>query len=223
MISMSRSLGTAALALSLAALGCQTAIVGSGRTGSDDRDVLTFTAVEVGDALEAEVHVTPGQPASVVVTGDDNLLAMVRTRVEGSTLRLEVDSPEGSYLDTRLPLKVLVAAPALDHLTARGAAEMVADGFAALDLTITASGASTVEVRGAAESLHVDVRGASDVRADQLQAEVVDVTVAGASDVVVCATGSLDVLAEGASTVEYTCDPDEVTEETAGSSDVHER
>lgn len=223
MISFSRILGSATVLLSLFATGCHGPLTGSGRPGSEVREVQAFTGVEVRDALEAVITVAPGEPRSVTVSGDEDLIGMVRTRVEGDTLVLEMDQGGGRSIETSLPIVVTISSPGLDHFAASGASEMTAGGVDAEEVTLSVSGASRVVLAGRARALRAGATKGSEIVADELVAEGVDIVVDGASDAIVCATESLDAKASGASSVGYACDPDEVTQQVEDASSVGPR
>jgi hypothetical protein len=232
-------LGGAALALATSACGTtlDPAANGSGTVVESEREVTSFGAIEVDGPLAVSVAV--GTPAAVVVRTDDNLQERVTAEVEDDTLRLGL--AENARTDT---LEVLVTVPSdtLRSLDVDGAASLTdtdpldgssvqlrADGASRVfvvvavdDLVIEAEGASVVNVTGEAGELGVSASGASSVEVGELVAQNASVEVDGASRATLSVTGSLDARATGASTVEYSGDP-QVTADADESSTIRAR
>ncbi len=232
-------LGGAALAL--ATSGCGTALdpaaTGSGTVVEAEREVASFEAIEVDGPLAVSVAV--GDAAAVVVRTDDNLQERVTAEVEDDTLRLGL--AETVRTDT---LEVLVTIPAdsVRVLDLDGSASLTdtdplggpsvdlrADGASRVfvvvavdEVDIEAAGASVVNVTGEAAQVNVSASGASSVEVGELAAQDATVDVDGASRATVQVAGTLDAQARGASTVEYTGDP-QVTADADESSTIRAR
>ena len=105
------------LMLLLAASGCNAviqpvtppAIQGSGVAKEEIRAVGPCDGIDVQSALSAVV--TAGPAASVTIRGDDNLVPLVETEVEGSTLHARMRPNTNST--TKLPLELVVTLPRL--------------------------------------------------------------------------------------------------------------
>ncbi|HVY49735.1 MAG TPA: DUF2807 domain-containing protein, partial [Minicystis sp.] len=85
------ALGLAALVSSGACVNVG-GTVGSGHAKTETRSVAAFHAVDLSGSLEAEVKV--GAPQKVEITGDDNLVPLVTTSVEGGKLSVQT---KGSF------------------------------------------------------------------------------------------------------------------------------
>jgi hypothetical protein len=174
-----------------------------------------------------------------VVRTDDNLQDRVTAEVEDDTLRLGLGEPVRT--DT---LEVLVTVPAdsLRVLDLDAAAsltdteplagpllELRADGASRVfvvvavdEVSIEAAGASVVNVTGEAAQVGVSASGASSVELGDLVGQDASVEVDGASRATVQVTGTLEARARGASTVEYSGDP-QVTADADESSTISPR
>jgi hypothetical protein len=99
--------------VALAPLGCKkeadpnARVRGSGVGGKAARKTPDFSQLKVGGTVRVEVEV--GKPTSLELLGEDNLLPLVTTRVEGGTL---VITPE-SVLKTSQPLVARITTPSL--------------------------------------------------------------------------------------------------------------
>lgn len=230
MRSMGMALATWAM---VAATGCNfQTIQGSGVAKTETRKVDDFHAVEVGGAIQATVKI--GDKPSVVLEGDDNLVPLIETKVEKG--RLVIGTTGGVGYSTKIGLKATITAPKLDALEASGAAKLDAtaatsDAFAidlsgpsdanvsgldAKSVTIKASGARHLTVKGKATSLTLDVSGACKIDADGLAAETVKADVSGASKVKVTASKSIAGDISGASHLDVAGSPASRSVTTSG-------
>src|SRR5262245_4681869 len=76
----------------------QNDVEGNGKAGSEKRSVPTFSEVDVSGSMRLEVVV--GAEPSVELSGDENLLRLIETKVEGN--RLSISATED--IDPDLPL-----------------------------------------------------------------------------------------------------------------------
>jgi hypothetical protein len=215
-LSAARLLVAAAIVVS--ASGCvvhsSPAITGSGTPQTESRDVASFGRVSVGGALHAEITVGPA--AAVQVTGDDNLVPLVRADVVGDELRLTLEE----NVRPKVPLRVIVTAPKLAGVRAGGASSVKAVGIDAERLDADASGASSLDLAGRVSTLKGEVSGASSLRARGLAAAVTTLDVAGASSAAVNCTGRLSADVSGASSLTYFGKPGSVEPRVSGASTV---
>jgi len=137
---------TVVLALgSAACFGSSTVgILGNDQNKVENRQVSAFDAVNVADSLTAMITVAPGQAQSVQVSGDSNLVPLVRTTVSGTTLTL--DMPPNTSFTTRLPLVVTVSAQALHALSADSSSTATSNTVSGGDVTVASSNSATVTV-----------------------------------------------------------------------------
>lgn len=141
-----RSIAVVALSLGGAAcssLGTAT-IMGSGQNKTEDRQVGGFDAIMVADSLSATITVAADQPQSVQVSGDSNLVPLVRATVSGTELTL--DMPPNTSFSTKLPLMVTVSAQALHALRADSSAVATASTVSGGDVTVESRNSAEVKV-----------------------------------------------------------------------------
>ena len=91
------------------------------------------------------------------------------------------------------------------------------------DIDMKISGASTVKATGKVKNLKLEASGASDMKNYNLQVENLIADLSGASDVKVYITNSITVKASGASSLNYSGNPEKVTVQTSGASSVTQR
>lgn len=233
------ALAVAAFAAFVSAGGCAWTshrVEGSGKAIEDKRAVENFTAVEIGGSLKGEIIV--GEPFSVVVKGDDNLVPLVQTKLDGNQLEVEVKNrvdirpKAGLSIIIRMPkleraeasgaseLKVGGATGPQLELEASGASHLHAAGVSGDALKVGASGASEVKLGGGVAKLEVDLSGASSLAARELTARTADVDVSGASNADVTSQEAVSGSASGASSVRVWGNPPKLAVDTSGASSV---
>lgn len=213
----------AALALAAAPTACgfsidlDTAKVrGSGVSATDRRSVGAFDRIDVSGNFDVVVQV--GSPVSVVLTGDDNLLPLVETTVQGSTLKIRPTERIGP----RAGMTVNVTTPTLDGIDVggsgdvtvhgvrsrsfragvHGSAGMVVDG-AFGDLGADVSGSGSLRMSGTAERIRAGVSGSGEIDLVEVPARTARVRVSGSGDIALRVSDSLDADVSGSGDVLY--------------------
>ncbi len=188
---------------------------GSGELLTDTRELDPFHQIEMGGALDLIVHV--GAEQKVVVSGDDNIVSKIETRVSGGKLHIDHDG----LLRPDLPLQVEVWVPTLAAVEASGATDIDVENLAGERFELELSGAGDVELRGKLDVLEVEISGAGDLDARSLEAKQVTIDLSGAGEAKVWATAKLDVDISGAGEVEYWGNPSEVEQDITGAGSLH--
>jgi len=93
---------------------------GSGHEADEERPVDDFSAVQL--RLPADVLVVVGEPTSITLTGDDNLLARVHTEVRGG--KLVITGERGKNLRFRKGLMVRIGTPDLSRFEVEGSGDV---------------------------------------------------------------------------------------------------
>jgi hypothetical protein len=216
-MSMSKSSRSTLAVLSLttvllALTGCGTR--GSGVSASETRELEAFTAIESGGALDLIVHVGAAEQ-KVVLSGDDNILPVIETRVRGDRLVVEHEG----WLRPELPLVLEVWVPSLEAVEASGTTNIEVDGLSG-EFDLDLSGATDAELSGRVERLDIDASGAADVDATDLEAASVIIDMSGAGEAKVWATQALEVDISGAGRVVYWGDPTDLRQDISGAGSV---
>ncbi|MCO6511267.1 MAG: DUF2807 domain-containing protein [Aridibacter famidurans] len=189
-------------------------VKGSGNVVTEKRNVSEFTKVDVGGVFNVEI--VAGKEQSVEVEADDNLLPLIKTRIDGETLRIE---SEKRY-STRSRLTIRITTPNIERVDLSGASNAVISNIGNEELVLDLSGASRVKVSGKTGSLTLDMSGASKIDAGELSADKVSVDGSGASRATVNVSKDLIADLSGASKVRYMGSPSNVQKKTSGGSSV---
>ncbi len=165
-----------ALAVALTLSSCGFGQVGSGREATERREVSSFDSIVV--AGQADVTVTPGD-RSVTVRGDDNLLARVRTEVDGGTLVIDEDRP----VTPRSGLVVEITTTALTGLTSQGSGDVAARDVAADTFTGVVDGSGNLDVTSVeGTTVAGTIDGSGDLTLDGVDTNTFTATLNGSGD-----------------------------------------
>lgn len=190
---------------------------GSGNVTSEKRNLTGFKAVDVGGVFQVEI--TAQKEFSVEVLGDDNLLPLIKTEVDDSTLRIDTER----RISPTSPVRVRISAPDIENLQVSGVANVTMNDVKNSALAVDSSGASKIAITGETSKLTIDVSGASKIDAENLKAIDASVDSSGASKINVNVSGELRTDLSGASKVTYTGTPTNVVTKKSGASSVSQK
>lgn len=216
-MSVLRSCVWLCLPLALALSGCiqlPVGIQGSGVSKTETRTVGEFHAVSHN--VVGEVTIQIGQPPSVQVTFDDNLLEILETSVVDGELRIDCNENYSSQVG----LKIQITAPSLDELKLTSVGSMEVTGFAGESLTVNQSGVGSLKVEGKAKSVDLKVSGVGSADLKGLEAETVKVVVSGVGEASVFASESVDASTSGIGEITVHGNPKEQKTKSSGIGEV---
>ncbi len=191
-------------------------IKGSGNEVTVDRTVVGFDKIE--SSIGADMDITVGGEFKVTLTGDDNIVELVETRVHGRTL--EIDSRKN--FSTRRDVKLTVSMPKLTELSDGGSGTVVVHKLSGDEFTLDISGSADVTCEGTARKLRIDVAGSGKAEFSGLACDRVNVELAGSGDITLTGTSKeLEIEIPGSGNVdarELKCD--DVTASIDGSGNI---
>lgn len=182
--------------------GSSDATRGSGVEATETRRLEAFD--EVRFAGEGRLEITLGADPSVELSGDDNLLPLVRTEVDGDELVIRPSEP----IDPRKDLVVRVSAPSLKRLDCSGSGAVEVRDVDEEDLVVGLAGAARLELAGTVDRFELDLSGVGKVHAEDLSAREVQVRVSGVGQARVRARERLEARVSGIGRVLYSGDPE---------------
>ena len=152
------------------------AVVGSGKIVSETRKLAEFDAIEL--RIRGNAYVTIGKPSPLEITGDDNILPLIKAEVHERRL---VISAEREFKTKQAPnLKITVAN--LQAATIAGSGDMHISGVNNESLSLNVRGSGDLRFEGKTAALAVNIAGSGDARltgkADQFAAGI-----AGSGDI----------------------------------------
>jgi hypothetical protein len=190
---------------------------GSGTPKTETREVGAFTAVKLVGSVRAEI--TAGTAQHVELSGDDNIVPLIRTEVTDKRLVIE---PKKS-VQPKLELVARIAMPTLSAVSTSGSASVSVAGIANDSFDLHTSGSAKIVARGAAKKLAINVSGAATLDAKELDAQDVTIDVSGSGELDVHASGVLDVHISGSATVRYYGSPTAVKKSISGAGTIEQR
>jgi hypothetical protein len=222
------------LFLSVVLSACQ-AVVGSGTVTTTTREVSAFRQIAISSGITA--HASTG-PRALTIRADDNLQALVETRVENDTLivrlkptTLVANSPtleaeisndffEGVEASGGVHVTMTATPVARFPLSSSGGSIIDVTGLSSTEFTLEASGGSVVTLTGVATRGTANASGASHLKLSGVPLESLEVSASGGSTITARVSGTLTGSASGGSSVSITGTPAS-TVESSGGSQVH--
>ncbi len=134
----------------------QETVVGSGKITTETRKLAEFDEIDL--RIRGNAYVTIGKPTPLEITGDDNLLPLIKTEVHERRL---VISAEHNFKTKQAPnLKITVAN--LEAASIAGSGDVHGFDLTAGNATVTISGSGDAKVN-VTRALSIQIRGSGDV------------------------------------------------------------
>jgi hypothetical protein len=205
-------------------------IRGNGNVIKQERQISSFTSLEVGGAFK--VFLTQGDKEALTVEADENLMDAIKTNVIGNTLKITTSED----ISDSKALNIYLTISKLEEMEISGACKLTCESklnlndldlecsgasdvelkLAANDLDLDFSGASQVDMFGSANEVSLDLSGASDLNALELEAEKYTADISGASHASIFVKSELSVDVSGAASLKYKGDPKLVQTDVSG-------
>ena len=192
-------------------------IQGSGILFEENRNLPEFSGIELSGAYEVSARC--GQKQEFLISGDDNIVPLVKTEVKGNTLKVTLKQS----VSTRKKITLTIAAKIIDSLKVFGAVKADIAGVSGTSFKLEIPGAGEVKLEGAVDALEISMPGAGNVNAKNLIATTADVDVRGAGNVVLTVSGELKASIRGVGNVDYYGNPGTVKEKISGIGRIRKR
>lgn len=183
---------------------------GSGVSASEDREVGDFTTIKLSGA--GTLDIVCGQPASLNVTTDDNLLEFIETQVSNDTLMIRntknLNATVGPIHD--------IGTETVQRVSVSGSGKINVADFDGENLEFDISGSGQIKVVGVTHSVSVDVSGSGSADLTELVSQTADIRISGSGKAKVNASEQLNVSISGSGRVDYIGNP-KVKKRIAGS------
>ncbi|RXK57826.1 DUF2807 domain-containing protein [Lacibacter luteus] len=208
---------------------------GNGEIATTNRSERDFKSVRTGGSFD--VYLTQGDNFEIKITGDENLLRYVETKVENGVLRIH--TRKGVNIRPTEDMKVHITAPRFAEVSLAGSGKIVAETNLTSDskikfsiagsgdilmkevnapqVAVNIAGSGKAEAAGATRDIDIDVAGSGDVIMKNLKAENAKVEIAGSGNVWLYASLKLDVRVAGGGDIHYYGNPTDIKSKLAGS------
>ena len=207
---------------------------GDGNVLKETRKISSFDGIDVSGAFD--IILKQGTIEEVIVEADANLLPLIRTEVDGSTLTIETKKP----IHHVTVMKVYITVKDLKRVDVSGAVDIHTEGRITVpELSIDASGASDSKMElgvqklkldcsgaskmrfsGFATDVSMDLSGASDIFGYDLLAETYYIEISGAGNAQLNVSKKIRAEISGAGSVKYKGSPSEVDQSVSGAGSI---
>lgn len=211
-------------------------VQGSGQAAEVQRETAPFSRLRLDGPFELQA--SAGRTNSLRLQGDDNILPLLQTVVEGDTLVIR--ARPGTGFRTRQPLRVKLVFSTLAAAELEGSGDAVLAGLNGPSFALSLSGSGDVRLQqvdlgrlvvrlagsgdisaeGRSQDTEFHLAGSGDIRAEHLLSLRTKVRVAGSGDARVHASESLDARVAGSGDVSYAGQPAKVSRAVAGSGEI---
>ncbi len=185
-------------------VGCNfvfNSIAGSGISATENRQITSFGRLSM--AGHGDINIQCGQPHSLALTTDDNLIDLIETEVKNGELRIEATES----IAPRIGPKFDITTEELSGISIAGSADVAVVDFAGDELALHVAGSGSFHVVGSAETVRLEIAGSGDADLTGLVAQRVDIKITGSGDARVHATEKLTVSIAGSGDIAYIGDP----------------
>lgn len=192
-------------------------IQGSGKARIEVRNLSGFKKVVAGGAVN--IAIVAQKDFGVTVEADDNLLPILKTEINGDTLRIYSTND----YTTQTRINVGISLPEIDGLEISGASVATITNAKTAALALNSSGAAEIKIDGTVDFLAVDASGSSKINAEPLRAVNAKINASGSSQVIVAVTEQIDATTSGSSRVFYLGNPRNLQQNISGSSSITQK
>ena len=180
-------------------------VKGNGNLASEMRKLSNFKAIEITIGYD-KILVNCGEEPSIHISGDENILPLITTRISKGILRIESDST----FETKADSEIIINVKSLKEFTFDGVGETVIQNVNSEKFTCNINGVGSCELNGKVESFYVSVNGVGSVNARQLIADDVVASLNGVGSVKLYAKNSLNASVNGIGGLTYFGNPAEL-------------
>jgi hypothetical protein len=184
-------------------------VKGNGIIKTEHRKLAGFSKIEANGGFK--IAWSSGKPG-LSVTGDENILPLIKTTVKGDTLTIE---SEDSY-EFSDAIVITLSSEYLKSARLNGGMALSVKGLKTDELQLEVNGASKVTLDGAATNFRAQLNGASELDAKALKTQTSDISMAGAGHGYVNASKKLTASVAGVGMLKYTGNPESVSKNVAG-------
>lgn len=209
-------------------------IKGNGNVIKQEREISSFTSIEVGGAFR--VFLSQGDKVALTVEADENLMDVIKTTVIGNRLKITTDED----INDSEALNIYLTVTQLEEMEISGACKLTCETkitvdemdldcsgatdvemkLAAKELDLDFSGASHVDMFGSAGEVSLDLSGASDLDALEFEVDELEADISGASHAQVFVKSELSVDLSGAASLKYKGEPRLVETDVSGAANL---
>lgn len=190
---------------------------GDGNSQTVKRTVASFNGLDLRGSYI--FNVTVGQPQSISITGDSNILPNLLTDVSNNTLIVHYSDSFFSVKPSK-PITINITVPSLQNLVIRGNNSATVTQISGSSLNVSAMGTAKLVLSGSVDTLMLDLRGTSNIDTQKLMAKKVLLTARGSVQANIYASDELHSDTRGNVQVKVYGNPKVVTTSATGNGQV---
>ena len=180
-------------------------VKGNGNLASEMRKLSNFKAIEITIGYD-KIIVNCGEEPSIHISGDENILPLITTRISKGILKIESDST----FETKADSEIIINVKSLKEFTFDGVGETVIQNVNSEKFTCNINGVGNCDLNGKVKSFNISVNGVGSVNARQLIADDVVANLNGVGSVKLYAKNSLNASVNGIGGLTYFGNPTEL-------------
>ena len=180
-------------------------VKGNGNLASEMRELPNFKAIEITIGYD-KILVNCGEEPSIHISGDENILPLITTRISKGILKIESDSTFKTNSDSEM----IIYVKSIKDFTFDGVGKTVIHNLNEDKFNCSINGVGSCELNGKVESFYVSVNGVGSVNARQLIADDVVASLNGVGSVKLYAKNSLNASVNGIGGLTYFGNPTEL-------------
>ena len=178
---------------------------GNGNLSSEIRKLSNFKAIEITIGYD-KIIVNCGQEPSIHISGDENILPLITTRVQKGTLIISSDST----FKTKADAEIIINVKSLKEFTFDGVGKTVIHNLNEDKFICSINVVGSCELTGTVKAFNISVNGVGSVNARQLIAADVVASLNGVGSVKLYAKNSLNASVNGIGGLTYFGNPTEL-------------
>ncbi len=183
----------------------------------ETRELPTFKSITSQGAYR--LVVTSGQPQSVVVSGDAEMLSKLNTKVVGDDLVISV--PENMHIKWKEKLTITIGVAQLARFQMEGVGETKLNGLSGDEFQLHYKGVGNLTAAGRVQRFVLEADGVGSINTRELEAKAVQVRLSGVGSAKVRASESLNATVDGVGSLTYYGNPKQVHKSVDGIGTVH--
>jgi len=193
-------------------------VTGSGKVITETRTVSGFDGLVVNGA--GKIFIDRTGTESLVVSADDNIMALLITEVRGGKLVIEFQG--NALVNNVTDLTFRMTVKNLNSIEVNGAVQLEGKNMDTERMLINVNGAADITLVGKANQLDATLSGAGKLNSENLECKQAKVANNGAGSAVVRVSDSLDATISGVGSIEYIGNP-KVTQRITGIGTIRRR
>jgi len=192
-------------------IAMESSIKGNEIIKTEKRTFPFFSFINIQGAYDAEI-ICRQQKQQIEITGDDNILPHIVTKLKEHTLFIYADKPYSS----KMKIKLNIYADNIENLSASGDNNINISKIEGENLELDISGATELHVSGNTKMLNANLSGAANIYAQNLRSEVAQIKITGAGNASVNVSQILQGDITGVGNIEYYGNPKKILRNILG-------